>query len=56
MLCGWVLQRGHRGDGSEVASVCRYDSRKGVLFVLSWARVGRVRWGRISLHVSLIMQ
>ena len=34
----WVLQRGHSGDGCDLAStLCRYDLRKGDLFVLSWA-------------------
>ena len=39
-----VLQRGHSADGCELAStLCKYDLRKGDLFVLSWARVRRVR-------------
>ena len=34
-----VLQRGHSGDGCDLAStLCMYDFRKGDLFVLSWAR------------------
>ena len=34
----------HSGDGSDVASTLwTYDLRKGDLFVLSWARVRRVR-------------
>ena len=38
MCC--VLQRGHSGDGCELASpLCRYDLRKGDLFVMSWERV-----------------
>ena len=38
--CVWVLQRGHSGDGCDLAStLCKYDLRKGDLFVLSWARV-----------------
>ena len=42
--CVSVLQRGHSGDGCDLAStLCKYDSRKGDLFVLSWARVRRVR-------------
>ena len=37
-VCG-VLQRGHSGDGCVLAStLCKYDMRKGDLFVLSWAR------------------
>ena len=49
MSCVWVLQRGHSGDGCVLAStLCKYDLRKGDLFVLSWARVRRVRRGSIS--------
>ena len=33
---------GHSGDGCVLAStLCKYDLRKGDLFVLSWARVRR---------------
>ena len=36
----WMLQRGYSGDGRDLAStLCKYDLRKGDLFVLSWARV-----------------
>ena len=36
----WVLQKGHPGDGCDlVSTLCRYDLRKGNLFVLSWAKV-----------------
>ena len=39
-----MLQRWHSGDGCVLAStLCKYDLRKGDLFVLSWARVRRVR-------------
>ena len=49
-----VLQRGHSGDGCDLAStLCKYDLRKGDLFVLSWARVRRVR--RRSLSSELLM-
>ena len=35
MSCVWVLQRGHSGDGCDLAStLCKYD-----LFIFSWARV-----------------
>ena len=44
MSCVWMLQRGHSGDGCVLASTV-YDLRKGDLFVLSWARVRRVRRG-----------
>ena len=40
MSCVWMLQRGHSGDGCVLAStLCKYDWRKGDLFVLSLARV-----------------
>ena len=45
----WVLLRGHSGDGCDLAStLCTYDLRKGDLFVLSWARVRRVRLGYLE--------
>ena len=54
MSCVWVLQRGHSGDGCDLAStLCKYDLRKGDLFLLSWARVRRVRRG--SLFSELLM-
>ena len=32
--CVWMLQRGHSGDGCDLPStLCRYDLRKGYLFV-----------------------
>ena len=44
-----MLQREHSGDRCDLASIlCKYDSRKGDLFVPSWARVRRVRQGSIS--------
>ena len=49
-----MLQRGNSGDGCDLAStLCRYDSRKGDLFVLSWARVRRVRRGSISSELLM---
>ena len=49
MSCVWMLQRGHSGDGCVLAStLCKYDLRKGDLFVLSRARVRR---GSISLDL-----
>ena len=54
MSCVWVLQRGHSGDGCDLAStLCKYDLRKGDLFVLSWERVRRVRRGRISSELLM---
>ena len=44
-----MLQRGHTGGRCDLASTfCKYDLRKGNLFVLSWARVRRVRRESIS--------
>ena len=41
-----MLQRGHSGIGCVLAStLCKYDLRKGDLFVLSWARVRQVMRG-----------
>ena len=54
MSCVWVLHRGHSGDGCDLAStMCKYDLRKGDLFVLSWTSVRRVRRG--SLSSELVM-
>ena len=40
---------GHSDDGCDLSSaLCKYDLRKGDLFVLSWARVRQVRRGTIS--------
>ena len=48
MSCVWMLQRGHSGDGCVLAStLCKYDLRKGDLYVLSWTMVRRVRRGSI---------
>ena len=44
MLCMRVLQRGHSGNGCDLAlTLCKYDLRKVDLFVLSWARVRRLK-------------
>ena len=35
----WMLHRGHSGDGCVlVSTLCKYDLRKGDLFVLSWGK------------------
>ena len=40
MSCVLMLQRGHSGDRCVLAPpLCKYDLRKGDLFVLSWTRV-----------------
>ena len=47
----WVLQREHSADGCDlVSTLCKYDLRKGDLFVLSWARVRR---GSISSELLM---
>ena len=49
-----MLQRGHSGDGYVLASnLCKYDLRKGDLFVLSWARVRRLRRGSVSSELLM---
>ena len=49
-----MLQRGHSGDGCDlVSTLCKYDSRKGDLFVLSWARVRRVTRGSICSELLM---
>ena len=54
MSCVWLLQREHSGDGCDLAStLCKYDLRKGDLFVLSWARVRGVRRGSISSELIM---
>ena len=54
MSCVWMLHRGHNGDGCVlVSTLCKYDLRKGDLFVLSWARVRQVK--RRSLSSELLM-
>ena len=45
---------GHNSDGYNLAStLCKYDLRQGDLFVLSWARVQRVRQGSISSELLM---
>ena len=54
MSCVWMLQRGHSGEGCVLAStLCKYELRKGYLFVLSWARMRQVM--RESLSLELLM-
>ena len=49
-----VLRRGYSGDGCDLTStLCKYDLRKGYLFVLSWARVRRVRLGSLSSDLTM---
>ena len=52
MSCVWVLQRRNSVNEYDLApTLCKYDLRKGDLFVLSWARVRQVRRGSISVNV-----
>ena len=52
--CVWVLQREHSGDGCVLAlTLCKYDLRKGDLFVLSWVMVQLVMWGSISSELLI---
>ena len=52
-----MLQTGHSGDGCVLAStLCKYDLRKGDLFVLIWARVRRVRRGSLSSELLMCVQ
>ena len=54
VVCVYVLQRVHSGDGCVLAStLCRYDLRKGDLCVMSWARVLRVRRGSLSSELLM---
>ena len=54
MSCVLLLQRGHSGDGCALAStLCKYDLKKGELFVLSWARVRRARRGSLSSELLM---
>ena len=47
-----MLQKGHSSDGCDSAStLCKHNLRMGNLFVLSWARVRRVRRRSISLEL-----
>ena len=49
-----MLQRGHSGDGCVLAStLCKYDFRKGDLFVLSLEKVQQLRRGSISSELLM---
>ena len=49
-----MLQRRHSGDGCVLAStLCKYILRKSDVFVLSWARVRRVRRRNISSELLM---
>ena len=55
MMCVvWVLQTGHSGCGCDLASpLCKYDLRKGDLFILIWAQVQQVRRGSVSSELLM---
>ena len=49
-----MLQRGHSSDGCNLAStLCKYDLRKGDLFIMSWVMVRRVSRGSISSELLM---
>ena len=49
-----MLQRIHSGDGCDLAStLCKYELRKGYLFILSWAMMRRVSRGSISSELIM---
>ena len=49
-----MLQSSHSGGGCDLAStLCKYDLRKGDVFVLSWAMVQRVSRGSISSELLM---
>ena len=51
-MCVSVTER-HSGDGCDLAStLCKYDLRKGDLFVLSWASVRRVSRGKYLFRAA----
>ena len=56
MSCVWMFQRGHSGDGCVLAStLCKYDFEEGrFCFVLSWARVRRVRRGKYLFRAASV--
>ena len=49
-----MLQIGHSGDVCVLAStLCKYDLRKGDLFVLRWVRLRQVMRGSISSELLM---
>ena len=53
MVCVGVAE-GHSDAGCDLAStLCKYDLRKGDLFVPSWARVRRVKRGSLSSELLM---
>ena len=49
-----MLKRGHSSDVYDlVSTLCKYDLRKGDLFVLGWTRVRSVRRGSISSELLM---
>ena len=56
VVCVDVTERGHSGGCVLASTLCKYDLRKVVLFVLSWARVRRVRRGSLSSELLMCAQ
>ena len=55
MSCVWMLQRGHSGDGCVLAStLCKYDLRKGDLFVLSWGKGSTSEAGKYLFRAASV--
>ena len=53
VVCVSVTE-GHSGDGCDLGStLCKYDLRKGYLFVLCWARMRIVRREIISSYLLM---
>ena len=47
-------KEGHSGDGSDlVSTLCKYDLRKGNLYVMSWESVRRMKRRSISSYSSI---
>ena len=53
MSCMWVLQRGHSGDGCDLAStLCMYDLRNGDFSVLSWEKGATMEAGKYLFRAA----
>ena len=53
-VCVCVLKRVHSGDGCNlVSTLCKYDFSKGDVFVLSCARLRRLRRGSLSSELLM---
>ena len=52
MVCMWMQLKRCMYVG-DALTLCKYDLRKGYLFVLGWARVRQVRQGSISSELLM---